>query len=302
MFTATPGEQVSSNSSADVGATGTFDHVSRTGSGTSGAWKGTSISSGSENPGGGPGPGGFKQTSTGFTVTGQGDIAPDVPGNNGSTGTPISQTLDGAFLGLIVVIVVGTIFITAEYRRGMIRTTFAATPARGKVLAAKAVVLAVVTFVAALIGCAVAIPLVTHELRQGGNVVDPLTAMTWIQVVMGTAAVFAAIAVLALALGAIFRRGAAAVCAAIVVVVVPYFLAIGLPNLPVTFTDWLMRITPTAAMAVQQTIPQYPQVTDTYVPASGFFPLSPLAGFAVLCAWTGGALWLAAHLLDRRDA
>jgi hypothetical protein len=303
MFAATPGEQVSANSSTSVTATGTFGHVSIAGSGTGGTWAGTSVNGGAPNPPGQSGSGGFQQTSTGFTVTGQGDIAPDVPGNNDSTGTPISHTLDGGvFVGLIVVIVVGTIFITAEYRRGMIRTTFAATPARGKVLAAKAIVLGSLTFVAALIGCAIAIPLATHQLRRGGNVVDPLTALTWLQVVTGTAAVFAAIAMLALALGTIFRRGAAAVSTAIVVIVVPYFLATTLPNLPGTLADWLMRVTPAAAMAVQQTIPQYPQVQDTYVPAWGFFPLTPLAGFAVLCAWTGGALWLAAWLLDRRDA
>ena len=54
----------------------------------------------------------------------------------------------GTFAGLIVVIVVGAMFITAEYRRGLIRTTFAASPARGRVLAAKAVVTGLVTFVA----------------------------------------------------------------------------------------------------------------------------------------------------------
>jgi ABC-type transport system involved in multi-copper enzyme maturation permease subunit len=301
MFAATPAEQVSANSAAAITATGTFDHVSIAGNGTGGTWTGTSVNSGPPNPPGHSGPGGFQQTSTGFTVTGQGDITPDVPGNNGSTGTPVSHTLDGAFVGLIVVIVVGTIFITAEYRRGVIRTTFAATPARGKVLAAKAIVLGGVTFVAALIGCAIAVPLAAHQLRHGGNVVDPLTALTWFQVVVGTAAVFAAIAILALALGAIFRRSVAAVSTAIVLVIVPYFLAIALPNLPTILADWLMRITPTAAMAVQQTIPRYPQVPAPYTPAWGFFPLTPLAGFAVLCAWTAGALWLAAYLLNRRD-
>jgi hypothetical protein len=162
-------------------------------------------------------------------------------------------------------------------------------------------VLGGVTFVAALIGCAIAVPLAAHQLRHGGNVVDPLTALTWFQVVVGTAAVFAAIAILALALGAIFRRSVAAVSTAIVLVIVPYFLAIALPNLPTILADWLMRITPTAAMAVQQTIPRYPQVPAPYTPAWGFFPLTPLAGFAVLCAWTAGALWLAAYLLNRRD-
>ena len=43
-------------------------------------------------------------------------------------------------------------FITAEYRRGLIRTTLAASPRRGRVLAAKAIVIGAVTFAAGLAG------------------------------------------------------------------------------------------------------------------------------------------------------
>jgi ABC-type transport system involved in multi-copper enzyme maturation permease subunit len=35
---------------------------------------------------------------------------------------------------------------------------------------------------------------------------------------------------------------------------------------------------------------------------SGYYPLAPWAGFAVLCVWTVAALVLAAFLLHRRDA
>jgi ABC-type transport system involved in multi-copper enzyme maturation permease subunit len=231
-----------------------------------------------------------------------GNIAPDVPGDSGSTSEPISHTLDGTFAGLIVVIVIGAIYITAEYRRGMIRTTFAATPARGQVLAAKAIVLGAVTFVAAAIGCALAIPIASHQLKAGGNVIEPVSALTYLRVVAGTAAVFAGAAILGLALGALFRRGVAAVTTAIAVVVVPYFLAVASPGLPTTFADWLMRVFPTAALSVQQTVPRYPQVPDAYAPFNGFYPLTALAGFAVLIVWTGGALWLAGRQLEKQDA
>ena len=43
-------------------------------------------------------------------------------------------------------------FMTAEYRRGLIRTTLAASPRRGRVLAAKALVVGAVAFVAGLLG------------------------------------------------------------------------------------------------------------------------------------------------------
>ena len=66
--------------------------------------------------------------------------------------------------------------------------------------------------------------------------------------------------------------------------------------------DWVMRVLPAAGFAVQGTEIQYPQVDEIYAPAFGYFPLSPLAGFAVLCAWAGAALAVAYVLLRWRDA
>ena len=60
--------------------------------------------------------GGFHQAGGGFTVSGSGDIAPAVAGG-AAGGGQIEQTLVGAFAGLIAVMVVGAMFITAEYRR-----------------------------------------------------------------------------------------------------------------------------------------------------------------------------------------
>jgi ABC-type transport system involved in multi-copper enzyme maturation permease subunit len=117
-------------------------------------------------------------------------------------------------------------------------------------------------------------------------------------VIVGTAAVLAVAAVIALAIGAILRRGVAAVA----VIVVPYLFAVAAPVLPAGPTDWLLRLTPAAALAVQQTLVQYPQVTNTYLPYYGYYPLPPWAGLAVLCAWAALALGLAVFLLRRRDA
>ena len=50
-------------------------------------------------------------------------------------------SLFGVRLGMIAVIALGVLFMTAEYRTGLIRTTLAAGPRRGQVLAGKAVVL-----------------------------------------------------------------------------------------------------------------------------------------------------------------
>jgi hypothetical protein len=86
-----------------------------------------------------------------------------------------------------------------------------------------------------------------------------------------------------------------------VAIVLPYLMGVA-SVLPVSVSDWLLRITPAAAFALQQAMPQYPQVTALYSPGSGYFPLAPWAGFAVLSGWAAIALGLAVYLLRRRDA
>ena len=71
----------------------------------------------------------FRQAGGRFTVTGSGDIAPDVPGAaGGGPDATIEDHLMGAFAGLIAVVVIAAMFMTAEYRRGLIRVTLAASP------------------------------------------------------------------------------------------------------------------------------------------------------------------------------
>ena len=281
-------------------ATGAFDHVRLMGAWPNAAWAGTAI-----GDAGGPAagsPGGFQDAAGGrFTVSGVGDIAPSVSGAAG-LGVTISQTLIGVFAGLIAVAVVGAMFMTAEYRRGLIRVTLAATPRRGRVLAAKAVVIAAVTFAVGLASSAIVVTLGQRVLRDHGVYVWPVTALTGARVIVGTAAVLAVASVLALAIGTILRRGAGAVAAVIVIIVLPYLLTVTTPLLPAGPTDWLARVTPAAAFAVQQTLIPYPQVANVYTPSAGYYPLAPWAGFGVLCAWAAAALALAVYLLHRRDA
>jgi len=197
---------------------------------------------------------------------------------------------------------VATMFITAEYRRGLIRTTLAAAPRRGQVLAAKAIVTGAVAFAAGLAGSAAAVLLGERMLRGSGYYIFPVGGLTQVRVIAGTAALLAVAAVLALALGAIWRHGAGPVTATIALIVVPYFFTGPMAILRGTAADWLLRVTPAAAFAVQQELPAYPQVSNAYIPQYGYYPLPPLAGLAVLCAWAAVVLALAAFLLRRRDA
>jgi ABC-type transport system involved in multi-copper enzyme maturation permease subunit len=240
---------------------------------------------------------GFTQAGSRLTVSGSGDIAPATDNTD-----IVKRALAGTFAGLIALVVIGVMFITAEYRRGLIRTTLTASPRRGRVLAAKAVVLGAAAFAAGLVATAVTIPLGERLLHASGNPIPPVPVLTWLQVVGGTAALLAVSAVLGLAVGTLLRRSAGAVTAVIAGIVLPYLLATVPGILPVGAEQWLLRVTPAAGFAVQQTLTQYSQVSTVYTPGTGYFPLSPWAGFAVLCGWAAAALALALFLLRRRDA
>jgi ABC-type transport system involved in multi-copper enzyme maturation permease subunit len=289
---------LSAENSAQTIASAVFDHVSMPGLRPGGGWRGAGIGGNEQYP---SLPGGFRQAGGTFTIHGSGDIAPIGPSAAG-LGKAGDDGLIGAFVALIAVIVVGAMFMTAEYRRGLIRTTLAASPGRGRVLAAKAVVIGSVTFVAGLIGAAPVVPIGSSLLRGHGNYVFPMSALTEVRVVAGTAALLAVAAVLALAAGTILRSSAGAITAVIGLMVMTYFFSAPLAVLPPGAADWLLRITPAAGFAIQQYVPAYPQVANVYTPQHGYFPLAPWAGFGVLCAWTALALWLAAYLLRRRDA
>ncbi|MEY9967866.1 ABC-type transport system involved in multi-copper enzyme maturation permease subunit [Streptacidiphilus sp. MAP12-16] len=294
-------------SSTDSGpslAVATFDDVA-----FSGAWSGGGFAAPpAVQQDNGPAPGAalyqntYAQTGGVFTVRGSGDIAPKIAAGAGDTKS-IEDGLIGVFAGLIALIVVAAMFITSEYRRGLIRTTLSATPRRGAVLAAKSVVIGAVTFVVGLVAAGVAVPLVRSMETGNRTYVLPTSTATEIRVVVGTAALLALVAVFAMAVGALLRRGAGAVALVIAVVVLPYVLAVA-SVLPTGPSQWLLRLTPAAGFAVEQSLrefPGYAQVTSGYTPEAGFYPLSPWAGLAVTAAYTAVALGLATYVLRRRD-
>ncbi|MFI7616448.1 ABC transporter permease subunit [Nonomuraea terrae] len=303
LFAASPGDVRvvrnplggSASASRFTEVTATMDEVTVRGAGTGGTWSRDDI--GVEiGPDGNPHhPGAFVGNGGTFALTGTGDIAPDT--SNGR----IEHVLTGVLIALVVVVAVMVSFATAEYRRGLIRTTLLAGPRRGRTAVAKAVVAGAATFAFALPATAVTLPLARGILRGNGVFTLPVGTLTEVRVVVGVAALLAVAAVLAVALGLLFRRGAAAVVAAITALVVPYVLATA-SILPDEVSRWLLRLTPAAGFAVQQSIPEYAHVIGHHVPAAGYFPLPPWAGFAVLCAYAVVALGLAAYRLERRDA
>jgi hypothetical protein len=289
-----------SGSSRGTTSTAVFDQLSRTGRWPASTWTRDDI--GGQDTGGSQARAAYQEAAGQFSVTGSGDIAPLVAGalNDGPNIT-VRDYLLGIFIGLIAMAVIAAMFMTAEYRRGLIRTTLAASPNRVRVLAAKAVVIGAVAFLVGLAAAAGAVLIGTHVAHSEGVDLFPESWPTELRIIVGMAALFAVAAVFTLAVATIVRRSAAAIIIVIVTLVIPFVLSAP-PGIPAGLTDWLLRVTPAAAFALQQPAPRYYQVAANYNTGSGYFPLAPWAGFAVLCGWTALAVISAAYLLRKRDA
>ena len=280
-------------------ATGTFRNIGL--SWPAPGWTGTTVGGSAAF---GPGQDGTLRQGAGtLTVAGYGDIAPAAGNAYGGSGLTLQRALIGTFFGLIPLLVVAAMFVTAEYRRGLIRVSLTAAPRRGRLLAAKAVVTGAVGFAAGLVAAVLALAVGTHLLRRGGSLEWPVSLPAEARMAVGTGALLAAAAVLALAIGVIAARSAPAITTAIVVMIVPYLFALGpLAGANGEAPRWPLLFTPAAALSVQQALPRFPQLIAVYNPSEGYYPLAPWAGLAVECGWAAAALALAYFLLRRRDA
>jgi ABC-type transport system involved in multi-copper enzyme maturation permease subunit len=195
-------------------------------------------------------------------------------------------------------------FVTSEYRRGLIRTTFAATPDRGRVLAAKAVVIGGAAFAVGAVASAVAIPFGEHVLSSHGNYIFPAGSLTVARVIVASGALVALTAVAALGIATILRRSAATILVGVVVFVLPTFTGPGIigPTSAGSAATWLYRVTPAAGFSMLGLLPRSGVVSYPYTMANGYYPLAPWAGLLVLGAYAAVALFAARVVLRRRDA
>jgi hypothetical protein len=235
-----------------------------------------------------------------FTVAGTGDISPYVP---------IVDILGGimkagSLAGLVALIALSGVFVSSEYRRGMIRTTFAASPRRGRVVLAKAIVIGVVAFAVGLAGPAIALTITGPRLRSNGWTppMYPLVSLgtgTGLRIVAGTAVVLALAAVFTLAVAVMLRRSVGAITVGVALFVGPWLVAAAAGQ-PVG--AFLLSATPFAGTAVQQGVQHYPQSSAVCLASHGCYPLAPWDGVAVLAAWTVAALAASVYVVRRRDA
>jgi ABC-type transport system involved in multi-copper enzyme maturation permease subunit len=200
---------------------------------------------------------------------------------------PTSVSLQGVIYSQLVIGVLGILLITSEYATGTSMVTFAAVPARGKVLAAKTLVLVVVagilgeslSFAAFFAGqMLLKAPAPHATLGQPGV----------LRAVVGGGAIFMILGLFALGLGMIIRHTAGAITAYVIALLVINTIVGALP--PAT-QDTLGKVLP-AQIAITMTTVTAPLDHPEF---------APWTGLALLAIYAAVALAAGALLLRRRD-
>ncbi|MGP3534976.1 ABC transporter permease subunit [Microbacterium sp. RD1] len=111
--------------------------------------------------------------------------------------------------------ILGVIAVTGEYSTGMIRSTLAADPIRGSVLAAKSAVVAALMFVASLAISLIAAVVVTPILGSGGAGIDWSSFDATFRPLLGAAFSMSVFALIGVAFGFLLRSGAGAIAATV---------------------------------------------------------------------------------------
>lgn len=216
------------------------------------------------------------------------------PGANRGGEDPTRLALAGVDLGQAVVAVLAVLAISEEYATGMIRVTLAATPRRIVLLAAKALPVAGVTLVAALL--AIAGSLLAGRLLLPGAGIGPAHGYALVSLAHGATLRAAAGAVLYLGLIALLSLGVATVVRD---TAVSTGVVLGLLYLPPLFAQ---LVTGAVHRRLEQIAPMSAGLAIESTRHLARLAISPWAGLGVLAAWAAGALLAAAVVLSVRDS
>ena len=209
----------------------------------------------------------------------------------GAGGLPPESAVTGvAVFAVPVLMILSAMVVTGEYRTGMIRATFAATPNRTLVLVAKAVVAAVCSGVYSavlVLGAVVVARMTADPLSSTG--LSPAEPGVWR--VVGAVALYAMLAaVLGVAVGALLRHTAGAVAVLLLWPLVVEPVLGNMPNLATEVGPYLPFVNAFVFTDVPWLFPGY---------AMPWGPLGSLVYFGLVVA---AAFVAAAVVVNRRDA
>jgi len=208
----------------------------------------------------------------------------------------ISSTQFGYSFGLVVIMVMAALAITTEYRFGTIRATFQAVPNRTAVLLAKT---GVVAAFAAVVGLVAAFGSVgIAKLIQSGADLGINTAFEW-RATAGVSLVFAAAAVIAVAVGIMVRHSAGAVSLVLIYSQLVESLVTLIPNVGDDIQKWM------PFYVANKFLTGDPDITNRPIAEGPPLSLSTLSPWWALAYFVGFALVLlviALFTANKRDA
>ncbi|MDQ2724167.1 MAG: ABC transporter permease [Actinomycetota bacterium] len=208
-----------------------------------------------------------------------------------TTFDPTAISLGGlaSFVGFaqLALVVLGVLVVTSEYSTGMIRTSLAAVPRRGRLLAAKAIVFALVAlvvgeitgFIAFFVGQAV----LSGQTAPHAALGDPYVA----RAVIGSGLYLALVGLVAVGVGALIRNTAGAIFTLVAVIIVLPPLS---NLLPTSFGRPLREYWPTEAGSQIISVDR------------GTHMLGSWTGLGVLAAFAVVVMTLGTVAILRRDA
>lgn len=185
----------------------------------------------------------------------------------------------------IVVAVWGVLVISGEYSTGQIRSTLTAVPTRLPVLAAKALLMAIASFVVGALGVALSI-LATAPILSSNDMAIDFGDSATVEMLLGVPLYLTGITLLALGIGALVRHSAGGIAVVLGLIIV-------LPILTTIPLDFIETIAPYFPSAAGERI-----VMGEMEGAV----LTPWQGFGVFMIYVVVALAAAGVLLRRRDA
>ncbi len=190
----------------------------------------------------------------------------------------------------LVMAVFGALAITTEFTTGMIRTAFLAMPARGRVLAAKALVVAAVSFVATEV--ALLVTLVGAAFIVGGRPItgQPPPDLGSLAIVVAHGLSATVFALLGLSLGTLTRSALASI---VTLVLAWYAVPILAMRAPAPWDGWLLSVMPGGLAG---------QLAGSDAESVFGSALAPPLALLGMVAYAVLPLVLAAIVLRRRDA
>ncbi len=203
---------------------------------------------------------------------------------------PAGIGLFGSLFSMIVFAVVGATSVTSEYGSGMMRLTLTATPRRGRVLAAKAAVVAALTLAAGLVTATATFLGAQIVFAAYGVPTASLGDGDALRTVLGDGVLTPVLPVIAVALGFATRSSAGAITAVLGVVFLPWVLG---GVLPTWWRETAMDYLPGAASEA---------ITSGHLESATEGLLAPGVAALVLAAWLAAFLAAAWLALERRDA